>query len=387
MKIIAVICEYNPFHLGHEAHLAFTKKVAQADAVLCLMSGSYCQRGTPAVADKYLRAEAAVRAGADIVIELPPYFATANAETFARGAVGLLNLIPGVTRLSFGSECGDLDTLYAASAVEENGEFKTVLRDNLNNGLGYPLSRSNALAAVSPEAAAALSLPNNILAAEYLRALNGSGSAITPVTVRRVGAGHGADAEICSASAIRGLLERGDLASAYKKVPAYAREVLTAAAQSPADKRILWALLRERLADTPAEELEKLYDYGEGLAYRIKERAAKSTDYDRLLEAALSKRYTRAKVRRLLLYALLRITAADVEAAFSAPYLNVLAINKNRTELLSVLPDCAITRNSAARAGDPVLRALIEKHARADDLYCTLTGRPSGLFWKGMRKV
>jgi len=117
MKICAVICEYNPFHNGHAYQLSEAKKRSQADAVLCIMSGNFVQRGESAIVDKFTRAKHAVLGGADAVIELPTIFATSNAELFAKGAISILSSIPDVTTLCFGAETASTEAFLQTAKL------------------------------------------------------------------------------------------------------------------------------------------------------------------------------------------------------------------------------------------------------------------------------
>ena len=147
MKITAVIAEYNPLHKGHAYHLREARRLSGADFLLVVMSGNFVQRGEPAVMDKYLRAEAALLCGADLVLELPVPFACASAEKFAAGAVDLLNGLGCVDTLCFGSESGDLSSLddLAGILADEPPRYQNALKSALKTGLSFPKAREYAL--------------------------------------------------------------------------------------------------------------------------------------------------------------------------------------------------------------------------------------------------
>ena len=175
MKICACICEYNPFHLGHLKHIDYIKTVLGAEKVIVVMSGNFTQRGEPAVLDKFTRAKHAIIAGADLVIELPTVFATANAETFATGAVNLIHSLGCVDGLCFGVESGDKDAyLKLARAMnDESKEFKKALKEKLDSGISLAKAKFEALKSLNDTEfdASLISTPNNILGLEYTKAI------------------------------------------------------------------------------------------------------------------------------------------------------------------------------------------------------------------------
>ena len=135
MKVVGLITEYNPFHNGHKYHIEKAKKITGADYVVVVMSGNFVQRGTPAIIDKYTRTEMALKAGADMVFELPIHFACASAEYFAFGAVSLLNQLGFVDCICFGSEAGDITLLEPITEIllNEPEEYKKILNQMENN--------------------------------------------------------------------------------------------------------------------------------------------------------------------------------------------------------------------------------------------------------------
>ena len=211
MKTVGIIAEYNPFHNGHAYHIAKAKEVTGADYCIVVMSGNFVQRGTPAIADKYLRAEAALLSGADLVLELPVYYALGSAEYFASGAIALLDKLGVADTLCFGSECGDISLLseFAMQLLGENDIFKEVLNTQLKGGTTYPNARNAALQACAPHLSAHINVlmtPNNILGIEYCKALCRRKSNIQPYTIRRTGASYhdaSLSSSYCSALAIR----------------------------------------------------------------------------------------------------------------------------------------------------------------------------------------
>ena len=385
MKICGIICEYNPFHNGHAYLIEQAKKLSGCDAVVCMMSGNFTQRGEAAALDKFTRAGHAVLGGADAVIELPAVFALAPAEIFAKGAVRLLNAVPGFDTLAFGCETADPARFLAAAKAtsEESRGFRRILRLHLRAGKSLPRARSEALAETGEsEAAALLQSPNNILGVEYQKALLSCGSLAKILPVKRTGAGY-SDAELLknfsSASAIRAAVREGKERAVRKNVPEYVADDLFASfSDGDAFKKIaVYAALSQS-----AEQLKRVLDCSEGLENRIKALAKDNPDYDILIEKATTKRYISSRIRRILAAAALHITEELVRKALRAPlYLKVLALRNERAdELLPVFGRAAFP--SVIRKGDlaalsAAAREVYEKDVLAADLYGLVTGKPA----------
>ena len=200
MKVLGIISEYNPFHLGHLYHLSESKRLVNPDYTIAIMSGNFTQRGEAALVDKWLRTEIAIRCGIDLVIELPVIYASQTAELFAYGGIQLLNHTGLTSYISFGSEIGSLEPLDIISdiLVKEDDIFKGFLKTNLNKGLSYPSARQAAIeeylyqkgekAEQVKKLVDVLSGSNSILAIEYLKALKRTNSKIQAVTIRRISA-------------------------------------------------------------------------------------------------------------------------------------------------------------------------------------------------------
>lgn len=191
MKVSSIIAEYNPFHNGHLFHLEETRRITSSDYIIVVMSGNFMQRGTPALIDKFMRAEMALSCGADLVLELPSYYAVGSAEYFSMGAVTLLDKLNVVDTLCFGSESGNLDFLRQISEllIKEPDNYILVLKEKLKEGLSYPNARTHALIQTNPtleKNISDLSSPNNILGIEYIKALLKRKSKMEPITIPRV---------------------------------------------------------------------------------------------------------------------------------------------------------------------------------------------------------
>ena len=212
MRITGFITEYNPLHNGHLYHIRRSKECTGADYTIALMSGSHVQRGEPAIFDKYVRTEMALRAGVDLVLELPTAFSTASAMEFASYGIALFSALGAVDTIVFGSECGSIEPLQKAAVLlsEESPDYRERLRTLLKEGKTYPLARAEALGDVSLQPF--LLSPNNILGIEYLRAAIRMHSPLHFETIARIGSGYhdtqlpGQEA-FSSASALRQILK------------------------------------------------------------------------------------------------------------------------------------------------------------------------------------
>lgn len=377
MTVCGIVAEYNPFHTGHAHHLAETRRRLGADAVIvCAMSGNFVQRGDLAVLEKYRRAEAAVRCGADLVLETPLSACLWSASGFALGAVGLLDALGCVTHLSFGAEQADLALLRrAASLCRAAGSHTGALRQALAAGLPYAAAMQRAVSGTDPAAGALLASPNNTLAVEYLCALDALGSAIQPLAIPRVGGAHDSSAPVCglpSASLLRGLLAQGELDACRPLMPPPAFAVLARAVgqgEAPVLRRAVDQALLSHLRRLPPDSLVR-YCGGDGLEHRLWTAIRDNTAFPAVCTAAQTRRYPLARVRRALLRAWLDLPEAVPPAA---GYVRVLAVGaRGRAILRRMKTTCAlpvIVKPVTERALPDALQPLLAHDALADDLY------------------
>lgn len=368
LKTMAVICEYNPFHNGHKYQLSEHKKELGADSVICLMSGSFVQRGAPAVYDKWTRAKDAITNGADLVIELPVVYSAQSAQRFASGAVKLLDKLGVVDFLSFGSECGDIYKLASAADVVNSPEFKALLEEKLKSGISYPSARTEVLRENYPDIDESLiDSPNNILALEYISTLNSINSTIEPETLKR-------SFEFASASLIREKLDNSE--SVDGLVPTDVRKTYD---KKSYDNLILYHFRKERL-----ETLQKICDMAEGLENKFKRASQTSTSYEELAESVKSKRYTRTRIDRICANALLGIE--DWHTELKPQYARILAFNSQGQELLAKMKKASqipiITKVADAKPDTEEFKIMFEKDLLATDIYSILTNKPAGLDFK-----
>lgn len=336
-KAVGIVAEFNPFHNGHAALLRFARG-AENRPVVAVMSGNFTQRGSAAVTDKRVRAKAALLGGADLVLELPLPYAAAPARRFARGGVEALAATGVVDTLCFGSECGDIALLRALAGAADDPAVNAAMRVRLGEGITFAKARELAVAdALGPAAAAKMASPNNALGMEYLRAAAELGWKAAAVTMRRAGAGHDSGepaGDFASASYLR--QRAGDLAALRRFVPEAAAPVYAealAAGLYPSAPEKLETVVLAHLRRLGMAELSALPDLSEGLENRLYAAIRESAALEELELALKTKRYTMARVRRLILAAFLGLTGEDARQPL--PYLRVLGCNRTGRELLS----------------------------------------------------
>ena len=345
MKATVIICEYNPLTLGHIKHLSIAREETGCDTIICIMSGSFTQRGEAAILDKYTRARLAVSYGADIVIELPTIYAISPADNFAYGAMKMVSALPDVEYISFGSECGDIKRLNKIKDFMNNEpeDFKTVLNNYISNGNSYPKAYSLALceyAIKHPEfddIKSILDSPNNVLGISYMKAADKLSFNVNFHTMKREN--NDSNDEITgdypSATSIRKAIRREQFEMIKQHVSELCyNELLTI----KSDGSALNDLCLYKLKSISGYEMEKLYDMdvAGGLHNRIKIAADESVTYSDFLEKVKTKKYTMSKIKRIGLYALLDITQdLYLQAQASNPYYTILAAKKDRKDILA----------------------------------------------------
>lgn len=379
MPVAGIVAEFDPFHLGHQYLIReVRRRLGQETPVVVAMSGSFTQRGGAAICSPIARAEMALRGGADLVLELPLPFATASAETFARGGVETLLATGVVDTLCFGSETGDAVPLRRMAGALEGAEFPQTLRDFAAQGLPFAAARQKALERVlgekQPQGA------NDLLATEYLRFWPVERAALA---VQRRDGGHGGGQ---SASRVRQLLLTGEWQSAGELLPGFSGEILDRERQrSRGPASLFWAerAVLYRLRTMTETDFSTIADCTEGLEHRLVRSAAQATSLEEFYALAKSKRYAHARIRRIALRAFLGITALPDRV----PYLRVLGANIRGLELLrdmktrSTLP--VVTKPAHGRKLEGEVGALFIQGRRADDLWglCLERPIPGGWSW------
>ena len=370
MKNVAVIAEYNPFHKGHAHQLKQLLEKEGAEAVLVVMSGDFVQRGEPAVADKAARTRMALAGGADMVVELPPAFATGSAEIFARGAVSLAAACGCIDTLAFGASCTDIARLKkAADSLRDEEKLRDGLREKLRAGFSYPAAAAAALEAVDSESAALLKDPNHILAAEYIRALEDSACGIRPLPLKREGSPHTAAAlpeeGFASAGAIRAAIREG---LPVKELSAFLPEISMEELDCPLFPDHFSAALSAgllRLSEGGADAFLPFADSAPELAARLAELAPFDYTFGELVGRLKTRAFSEARVRRFLIHILLGIRKEDQQTLPQA--IRILGLSR-RSDLPAQLKRSAsipvIAKPADAAPG------LMEPFVSARRLYC-----------------
>lgn len=386
MKVTGLITEYNPFHNGHLYHLEQARKETGAEYCVCLMSGSYVQRGAPAVYDKYVRTLMALRAGVDLVLEMPVSFSTASAREFSSFGIALLSLL-GVDSVCFGSECGRLDSLcrIADQLLNETREYSSQLKKGLKQGMTYPESRAKALSPIlNQEEAAILKTPNNILGVEYCLAARRLKSPLSLYTIGRKGRGyHDTSLEgafgnevLGSATAIRLALSAGTPPSVKALVPPFVYQALLT--ETPLFSDDFSSLLNYRMLTEP--RLKTIADMTPDLAARIRHAALSPDTFENRIKALKSRQITYTRVSRALLHLILNIRQAEMESFQSAgyaPYARILGFRQSAAPLLTHLKKVSsiplVTKLAdASRILTPPALSMLEQEILASHLYQTV---------------
>lgn len=354
MNITGVIAEYNPFHNGHRYQLQTARSQTRSDFILVIMNGDFMQRGVPALWNKYERAAMAVAHGADAVIELPVLYGTASAEYFALGGIRLLHQLHCIRQVSFGCETKNLSLLQTVAdfLLREPDSFRQLLNHQLSQGISYPKARANALLQTMPvEPATASELkqllaePNSILAIEYLKALTRLQSPIRPIPCLRTDSGYHAETlseQFASATAIRKEYTGPGCTSALRSVlPDAVYTTLRAAYghHAPITMDDFYPYLQYILWKSPGPLTDYL-DIPEDLENRIRSVYKPEYTYEQLVDAIVSRQYTRTRIHRTLLHILLDIRKEDMlrqSASDSMHYARLLAFRKEAAPLLREL--------------------------------------------------
>lgn len=398
MRTVGIIAEYNPFHNGHAYHIAEARRLTGADYCIVVMSGDFVQRGTPAIMDKFLRARSALLNGADLVLELPVYYAAGSAEYFASGAIALLDKLGVTDALFFGSESGDIRVLssLADALLDESPRFQQMLKQQMKAGATYPQARNLALSVTVPhltDKLFALQSPNNILGIEYLKALKRRHSKIQPYTIGRSGAEyHSASLEsiYSSALAIReSIKERGDIQYIRDQVPpsAYALMEEAFGHTFPILPDDLSALLPYKLLLEREKGYTGYLDIDGSFSDRLCNMLPSFTDYSSFCELLKTRNTTYTRVARNLLHILLDIRSDDM-AQFSRDdhiyYARILGINREAEPLFGAIKERAAIpllsklSDAADRIGQSSGRRLLNADIRSGNIYSLLVQHKFG---------
>ncbi len=382
MSVTGIISEYNPFHNGHKYNLEMAINTTGSDYIISIMSGSFLQRGEPAIFDKWSRARAAVSEGVDLVIELPVIYSCQPAENFAYGAVKILNSLGIVDYLCFGSESGNMNELMLISdtLMNEPISFKNSINKSMAQGISYPKAVSEA---IKDNLGLNIAYPNNILGIEYLKAISRLKSDIKPVTIKRIKNDYNETSitgSVSSATAIREEIRLNGLSeNVCLNIPEKSLKVISKNTNNrygPVFFEDFADLIFYQLRKTSPPELSKLPYFKEGIEYRLKSKSNETIDINNLIESVKSKRYTRTYLQRILCYLLLGITKNDVlysKNNNSQSYARVLAFNKKGRELLKKMKRHSaypvIIKTSNFKTKDSFITRMLALDTLSTDIY------------------
>ncbi len=356
-RVCGVICEYNPFHKGHAYQLQKARELSRAQVMVCVMSGPFTQRGDAAILSPGLRTEMALHCGADVVVELPAAYAVREAEFFALGGVSILQALKADC-ISFGCENEDLKSLQQAALLLEKPTeaFAQALRSGLKKGQSHAKAQGSALQdCLNHEQGGIISAPNNVLAICYLRALLRINSAMLPVPVKRQGDYHdtGWQEGFASATAAREAIRRGDWHKIEKMIPEDALPLLLKALAEGAVHRqeALDILLREKLRHLSEDALLQFPNVSEGLENRLIRLSPMHVSRQSLLAALKTKRYTHARLNRLLTHIMLDMTSSRLKQCNPQSF-RLLGFRQQARSYLSSLPKGLLYTKAARQKKD-----------------------------------
>ena len=327
MSTFGIVCEFNPLHNGHKRLIDKARDLG-AECIVCVMSGNAVQRGELAIADKYVRAEAAILCGADLVLELPYPWCAASAEYFSAAGIEILSHF--CDSVIFGSESGDIDLLTNAAKVAATLKFKQEFLQRSVEGEGAAKAYFSLL---ERYASSQKLSSNDLLGIEYIRTAIEKNFNIDFYTIKREGAGYN-DMELSlgqnpSATAIRQAWNKGMDASEY--IPPEARDVFLNADFSGCEEFFRAVLMYFRLADS--KHFDGIAEIDGGIENRIISCANKASSKEEFFDMLKTKRYTDAKLRRAMLFCM---TGVRRELLKQSPaYVNLLGANSIGRELLS----------------------------------------------------
>lgn len=373
MGLTGIIAEFNPLHKGHEYLIKEAKKYGP---VACVLSGNFVQRGEVAIAEKRLRARAALLVGADLVFELPVLWSMSTAQNFALGGVSVLGNV-GCDRIAFGSECGNVAELIAAADILCSPEFSNQLAEFLKNGTTFATAREKA-AKASGLKGDLLKGANNNLAIEYIIAAKNSGLNVEFSTLARKGAAHDSydEAEFVSASLLRKKLREGDRDFCKKNMPYGIAEIFSE--ENISDMARIERLILGTLRTKTIDDLKKLPDLSEGVENKLFSAIKLAKSLEDLYNKLKVKRYTHARIRRLVLSAF--IGADDSLFMKPVPYIRVLGFSNKGKELLkkvtaeSSVPVITRATDIKLLKGDAL--KVFEAECRATDLFALSLEEP-----------
>ena len=383
MKVVGIVAEYNPFHNGHKYQIEEIKREDDV-AIVAVISGSFSQRGEPTILNKFERAEIALANGVDLVLELPFVYSCQNSETFAKGALKILNAI-GITHLSFGAEDEDVASLYKIANIIQNpsDKYRELLSLYMSEGNSYIKANEMALLhsdSIDDCELEILRKPNNILGIEYIKAIIENDYNIEVQTVKRHMIEHDSsevNESFASSTKIREMIySKEDISkivpietvSAFKNV-------------SLPDYKTFKSLLDYNLIINEGSGKE-LLDFEVGLLERVQNEFSKECDYSSAVEAVHSKRITKARARRFLSnYAVYDNDDDFIRESLkrSETYIRILGLNKLGASIIKNSNAETINRFNKINSMNETIKQIGEIELRANNIRSINTGEVQNL--------
>ncbi len=358
-----IIAELNPLHKGHQSLLHYAGSLPNSEGVIVILSSNFTQRGSPSITDKFLRSSAAIKAGADIVIELPFLYACSAGQDFARGAVNILGRLGFVSRIAFGMETPEYDINPAIKVISDEPEqYRNALRNELMQGASYPKALSLALEHAIPGSYNFITKPNNMLALSYMLEIRRQGYDIEALPVKRTGD-------------FRSSVIREDIIANSHMMPKYSQDIIAMAKRKGrlCNEERLWPLLQCVFIRSEPEELREIYGIDEGIEGLFLKHWRASRGLDDFIGRCVCSRYTRAHIRRRLVYILLGLKRRNVREAMNdgVPYARVLAFNSKGRQIL---------RKYADGSGIPIITRLKDANDKAGKYFAQTEYKVSQLY-------
>jgi len=334
LNVTGIVVEYNPMHKGHLHHIDLCREKTKPEAIVAVMSGSFVQRGAPAILDKWTRTKLALENGVDLVIELPVIYSLSSAEFFAHGAVSILNSLGVVNNICFGSEHTDMDSMNKISGflLKEPETYKESLKKYLSSGMDFPTARSKSLKDSLGGLYNYLEVPNSILGIEYCKSIIRLNSSMKAYAVKR-------DESLYSSSSIRKQIIDGNTPESLEgHVPSNVFELLKELKDSGYNfeqGRNMLKYIKYKYY-TCKDSIKNLPDVSEGIENRIYKAIETSESFSQLIEAVKTKRYTYSRISRIMTQYFIGFDFYDTAAMrkMDCEYARVLGFNKKGAELL-----------------------------------------------------
>lgn len=372
MKTLAIISEFNPFHKGHKYLLDEAKKQTNAELSLSIMSGDYVQRGEPAIIDKFSRADSAMKAGFDMVVEMPSFISLQSAEYFAIGSIKILEKI-GIDYLCFGIEKLNPDEFLEKVdiLIEKSYELEELTKNNLHNS-SFTKARYDATCQLLGENNFITS--NNILALEYIRAIRKIDSKIKPVPIKRISSLN-KESELKKENISSSTAIRKNIFNDYKDhVPNFSYEVIEESIQKFGIPSMDYEYeIFKYLLLIDQKPIDNILGYEDGIENYLWKIAVKNQNFSSFLEEATTKRYTSSRIKRLVLNFIL-----DNESYmndFDIDFYKVLAFNKNSEYIFRNSKSMPVLTKKDMDRLTGTDKKVLTQMLKASNLYNISTGR------------